>query len=218
MYVTLSHVIETVTGKWLGDVMKEVIWKPLGMDTTYLSLREAQDGPAHLASSYIWREGEDKYEELPFTSARKLGGAGGIISSVLDYAKWIQCLIHESEPFSKAAHRDIRTPRMMAVDHAGPTSDVMLYGLAWMRTTIHGEVAYWHDGSTITYGAEVYWFPNIKYGVIAFANGATTANSAESVLVQRLIEQRLKVPAEDRVDLNKGCVQLARSEPRSLAN
>jgi len=79
----------------------------------------------------------------------------------------------------------------------------LLYGLAWTRTTVHGEVAYWHDGSTLTFGAEVYWFPNLKNGIVAFANGALGSNPAEQVLVHRLIEDKLNVPASRRADLNK---------------
>ncbi|UNI24699.1 hypothetical protein JDV02_010426 [Purpureocillium takamizusanense] len=203
MYVMLSYVIETLTGRWLGDVLRDTIWKPLGMDTTYLNLQEARRGPAHLASAYIWREGEKTYEKLQYPPARVMGGAGGIISNVLDYAKWIQCLINESEPFSQAVHKDIRTPRMISDAEPSLTSDVQLYGLAWTRTTIHGEVAYWHDGSTLTFGAEVYWFPNLKYGIVAFANGALGSNPAEQVLVHRLLEDRLSVPASQRADLNK---------------
>ena len=218
MYITLSHVIETVTGKRLGDLMKELIWKPLGMNTTYLTLREAQDASAHLALSYVWRDREEKYDELLFASTEAFGGAGGIISSVVDYAKWIQCLIHEAEPFSKAVHKDIRTPRVIDTPLPGYNSDVSLYGLGWSRTTIHGEVVYSHDGSTISYGAEVYWFPNIKYGIVAFANGAMTSNAAETILVQNLIEDRLKVPTEDRVDVNKRCVQPTKLELSSMTD
>ena len=34
MYITISHVIETVTGTWLGDYLKEKIWGPLEMNST----------------------------------------------------------------------------------------------------------------------------------------------------------------------------------------
>jgi CubicO group peptidase (beta-lactamase class C family) len=34
MYGVASHVIETLTGKWLGDVLKERIWGPLKMKST----------------------------------------------------------------------------------------------------------------------------------------------------------------------------------------
>jgi len=34
MYVVVSHVIETLSGKWLGDFLKERIWAPLNMHST----------------------------------------------------------------------------------------------------------------------------------------------------------------------------------------
>lgn len=34
MYGVASHVIETMTGMWLGDFLKERIWEPLGMKST----------------------------------------------------------------------------------------------------------------------------------------------------------------------------------------
>ncbi|OAQ88919.1 penicillin-binding protein [Purpureocillium lilacinum] len=218
MYVTLSHVVETLTGRWLGDVLRDTIWKPLAMHSTYLSLQEARRGPAHLASAYIWRDEKEKYEKLQYVSARFLGGAGGIISNVLDYTKWIKCLIDESEPFSKAVHKDIRAPRMISNPEPSLTSDVQLYGLAWTRTTVHGEVAYWHDGSTLTFGAEVYWFPNLKYGIVAFANGALGSNPAEQVLVHRLIEDKLNVPASRRADLNKSLKEKSAKAQHDLEN
>ena len=34
MCMAASHVIETLTGEWLGDVIARLIWKPLGMTAT----------------------------------------------------------------------------------------------------------------------------------------------------------------------------------------
>jgi len=34
MFVVASHVIETLTGVWLGDFLRERIWEPLGMNST----------------------------------------------------------------------------------------------------------------------------------------------------------------------------------------
>jgi CubicO group peptidase (beta-lactamase class C family) len=34
MFVVVSHVIETLSGKWLGDFLKERIWTPLNMHST----------------------------------------------------------------------------------------------------------------------------------------------------------------------------------------
>ena len=34
MFVVASHVIESLTGTWLGDLVHDRIWKPLGMKST----------------------------------------------------------------------------------------------------------------------------------------------------------------------------------------
>ncbi|KAF7546718.1 hypothetical protein G7Z17_g8236 [Cylindrodendrum hubeiense] len=195
MFVVLSHVIETLTGRWLGDVFKDVIWDPLGMNTTYMSLENATHAPVPLATSYQWVEGGEKYVELPFLSVDTVSGAGGIISSVADFVKWLQCLIHETKPFSEKVHQDIRTPRMLFSTATGSELDIRLYALGWIRTMLHGNVAYVHTGSTYTNEALIWWFPDLKYGVVALGNGGGTSNFAEQIIVTRLIEEKLQVPS-----------------------
>ncbi len=34
MYVIAFHVIQTLSGSWLGDVLRERIWEPFGMKST----------------------------------------------------------------------------------------------------------------------------------------------------------------------------------------
>lgn len=199
MYLVLSHVIETVTGKDLEQVMKETIWEPLGMDKTFLE-RKSDEG---LAKSYVWREDKGEFERMPYFEGEVAGGAGGVVSNVVDYAKWLNCLINEEEPFSKEAHKDIRTPRIIQRAKPDGFSDVDLYGLGWWRQVIHGEVAYKHAGSTSTYGAETFWFPELKYGLVAFANGEGTSNYAEVIILRRLIQDKLGVPEEKRLDIEK---------------
>ena len=200
MFVTLQHVVETLTGRPLKHVINETIWGPLGMTTTYLDLEEAKQSPSHLADSYTWHEETGEFEKMPFFDAVGAGGAGGVISSVMDYTKWLNCLIHETDPLSKQVHKEIRKPRMIMKAQPDAFSDVDIYGLGWWRQIIHGHVAYQHTGSTATYGANVYWFPNLKYGIVAFANSNGLSGEVNRIVVQRLIEDRLGVSEEDRVD------------------
>lgn len=203
MYVTLSHVVETLTGRRLEDVMRDYIWNPLGMNSTYMNVKDAKASQNHLASSYVWREKEKKYDVMPFLGVEEISGAGGVISNVLDYAQWVKCLIHETKPFSKAVHKDIRTPRFLQNAQLGVGTELSLYGLAWFRTLIHGQVVYWHSGSTLTFGALVYWLPDLKFGIVALANGAGTSGPVNLILVRRLLEDKLRVPLQDRLDINK---------------
>ncbi|TXC05628.1 hypothetical protein FocTR4_00010910 [Fusarium oxysporum f. sp. cubense] len=119
---TLAHLIDSgnypalANGKWLRDVLKELIWAPLDMDSTLFDLQDASHAPNQLASGYYWDTKEGKYGEVPFMNVTELSGAGEIFSNVLDFAKWVKCLLHEAAPFSKELD--------------GP-SDMVTYGLGW---------------------------------------------------------------------------------------
>ncbi|KAF7556511.1 hypothetical protein G7Z17_g1373 [Cylindrodendrum hubeiense] len=214
-YVVLSHVIETLTGKWLGDVIKETIWQPLGMNSTYFDLQQAKDGPEHLSRGYFWDKEKKSYEPIPFLATGVLSGAGAMISNVVDYAKWIKCLLKQEGPLSKEVHKEIRKPRF--IDNPKPEGgmDVSLYGLSWWRTTIHGRVVYWHSGSTTAHGALVYWFPDFDYGIVILAN---YPNPARQVIMRRLVEDKLEIPLNRRYDIAKDFRDAQHEAGKALEN
>ncbi|KAL7799198.1 beta-lactamase/transpeptidase-like protein [Trichoderma ceciliae] len=199
MYVTLSHVIETVTGKWLGDVLRERLWAPLGMHSTKFDLQGALDAPEQLASGYVWDLKEEKFQEAPHMTLTEISGAGSVISNVLDYAKWIKSLIHQSGPLSEDVHRDIRSPRVLWDANLGSGYDLSLYGLGWSRSLHKGHVVYTHSGGIHAFGTEVYWFPDVKYGVVVFGNTGT-CHVVEEIIGWKLIDDRLGIPDKDRFD------------------
>lgn len=203
MFVTLGHVIETLTGQWLGDTIRDIIWEPLGMNASFGDTKHAQAAPEHLATGYIWDHDRKKYKELPSESMREHGGAGLVISNVVDYAKWVKCLLHKTGPFSESVHQDIRRPRMLAPPQKRTGPGQTNYGLAWHEKVAHGAVVLYHGGAEMAYGAQVYWLPEHKYGVIALANTVPEfSTAAEEVIVWRLIEDKLQVPEQDRFNIS----------------
>ncbi|EMT73939.1 hypothetical protein FOC4_g10002981 [Fusarium odoratissimum] len=207
-YTTISHVIKIITGKWLRDVLKELIWAPLDMDSTLFDLQDASHAPNQLASGYYWDTKEGKYGEVPFMNVTELSGAGEIFSNVLDFAKWVKCLLHEAAPFSKEVHRDIKSSRMIEHTQLDGPSDMVTYGLGWK-----GHVMYSHSGGVHAYGAQVYWLPSIRYGVVAFANTALTSNAVEEILAWNLIQDRLKIPENERSDVKSKCKKMKELDP-----
>jgi CubicO group peptidase (beta-lactamase class C family) len=210
MFVALSHVIETVTGRWLGDLLRERIWGPLGMKATYFELSDALDAPEHFANGYAWNSTAEKFERIEYMNVTAVTGAGAVISNVKDYAKWVRCLINGGGPLSEEVRKDIMTPRSIMSDTPGGGVDVTLYGAGWMRTTFHGRVLYHHSGGMHAYGAEVYWLPDDKFGVVSFGNTATTSNHVQEILIYRLMEEKLGIPAEHRYDLDSEYVYFQR--------
>ena len=199
MYIVLAHVVETLTGDRLEDVFKKQIWGPLGMDSTFLDLEQAKKAPEHLATGCYWDESDKEFKAAPEIRINEMSGAGAIFSNVLDYAKWLKCLLHDGAPLSKETHKDIKTPRIMgAMPMAG--KDINMYGLGWQRTLYKGHVLYHHAGGVLGYGSQVYWLPGDKFAVVAFGNTCMTSNAAGEILAYRLIDQKLGILEQDRFD------------------
>ena len=198
-YTVLAHVAEMLTGRWLGDVMKDIIWTPLGMNSTYFEFADAVAAGEDVSQGYIWHDDKQELKPLPHIENAVMNGAGAMISNVLDYAKWMKCLLDRASPLSEAIHRDIRLPRMVpAFQTIG--SDVTSYAIGWFQATIHGRTVYWHSGSTGIHGALVYWFPNDSYGITIFVN---SVSPIRQILLFKLLEDKFNVPHEQRIDVEK---------------
>lgn len=201
MFMVVSHVIETVTQRWLGDLLKEWIWEPLEMRGTYFSLEDAQKAPEDLARGYYWDYSERKgFTEIPWMGVQEASGAGAIISNVLDYAKWIRCLVDEAAPLSKKGHEAIKTPRMVPAGLGKGFDGVMSYSYGWQVGTYKGHRVYTHSGGMEAYGAEVFFFPDLKYGIVTMGNTAITSNYVGRLLTWTLINDKLGIPEKDRYD------------------
>ena len=199
MYLVLSHVIETITGKGLGEVMKELIWDPLGMTDTYLDLDQAQAAQNHFAAGYHWDEKDKKFKEVPYVGVIEVSGAGAIISTANDFTKWLKCLLYQTEPFSEGTHKDIRQPRIISRPPKNG-KDYTLYGLGWERTVYQGHVMYMHSGAMHAFGSMVWWFPDAKYGVVTFGNTSFTSNASQDVIAFNLIHQKLGITVTKELD------------------
>ncbi|KAJ3532067.1 hypothetical protein NM208_g8602 [Fusarium decemcellulare] len=197
-YAVLSYVIEKVTGKWLGDVLKEIIWEPLEMNSTFLDLQQAKDAPEHLSTGYYWDENNKRHQGVPFLPTGIISGAGAVISNVIDYTKWIRCLLRKEPPLSSKVHQDIRRPRFIHNPEPAGGLDVSLYGLSWWRTSIEGTTVYWHSGSTTSHGALVYWLPDLDYGVVMLAN---YPSPAREIIMRRVVYDKLRTPSKRRHDI-----------------
>ncbi|KAK7752219.1 hypothetical protein SLS62_005753 [Diatrype stigma] len=204
MYLVVSHAIETLTGgRWLGDTMRDWIWTPLGMHSTYFSLEEAERAPEHLASGYYWDYSYTGggFTEVPHMPLHGGSGAGGIVSNVLDYARWVRSLLREEGPVPKAGHAAVKTPRMVMPLATRKGYDApMAYALGWMLSTYKGRRVCTHSGSMETFGTEVYFFPDLDYGVVTMGNTQVSSNIVGQLVAWKLINDKLGVPEEERWD------------------
>lgn len=198
MYMALSLAIEAVTGYSLGDSFREALWHPLGMKSTYYGEKEAEKAAEHLATGYRWDSSAKKFESVPLDLLEMSAGAGAIASSINDYAKWIQCLLQESDVLSIEAHAEIRKPGIIWGPSLDPHGDLTTYGKGWLRKLYHGQVIYSHGGGC-SHGTEVYWLPGKKFGIVTMGNTYKTANFVGMILAHKLLDDKLGVAEGDRI-------------------
>jgi len=93
----LGRVAEVVTKQKLGDIMKERIFAPLGMNET--SFRVQADQRDRFATNYFKRDDgsyivEDDGQKSPFLNDNAFqSGGGGLVGTLGDYAKFSQMLL-----------------------------------------------------------------------------------------------------------------------------
>lgn len=204
MYIVLGHVIETITNKPLADVLKEEIWDPLGMKSTFLAVSPLKPDNEDLATGHYWDKEAKAYKSVPIAEMTEIAAAGAVVSNVQDYARWISCLMHRGATFSESVHDDIRAPRVVATTQPSRGCDVALYSLGWARTTYKGHVLYNHSGGTTAFSSQAYWLPDLKFGVVSFANTVWSGNAVQDVIVWRLIADKLGIPENERADIGAG--------------
>lgn len=54
MFGVLSHVVEVLTANELEHVLPQLIWAPLGMNSTSFETREGRKTPDRLSTEYYW--------------------------------------------------------------------------------------------------------------------------------------------------------------------
>ncbi|SLM36178.1 Peptidase S12, Pab87-related, C-terminal [Lasallia pustulata] len=204
MFVAVAYALEAVTGQWLGDFLRERIWEPLGMQTTFFALPDAKkavkDGKAEIAKGYKWEAEKEEFREVEWMDNYELSGAGGVISTVLDYAQWMKMLMNQAPPLSKQGHEALTYPRIIAEKQGPPFDATLLYALGWAIETYGGERLWFHDGGMPGFGTELLLLPDMNWGIVLMLNTAESSNFAGMGLMFHLIDEFLEVPQEKRFD------------------
>lgn len=223
MYIAISHFIEKWTGMWLGDFLRTRIYQPLGMADTFFSLSDAQEaktsGGPSLATPYYWSNRTQMYHSIPWLDSPQESGCGATISNVLDYSKWLHCMMTMSAPLSPGGHEALRSPRIIT----GPITEgstgfrgSSAYALGWEVSNYRGEDMLWHTGGLPGFSTVMTYFPRLQWGITMMANGGQGA--AIQVLLFKLIDDMLGVPEQERFDWVPMAEQIEKLEMVILKN
>ena len=155
-FVLLQRVVEKITNKQLNDLMKETVFKPLGMSNSSYTWENKFDKNGASAHKYLIPSGVRKGSEA--------NSATSLMTNSADYAKFILAIMNH-KGLQKKTFTLMLTPQI-EVEKPG----IISWGLGvGLQKTDQG-MAYWHWGDNGTYKAFFLAFPQEKIGLVYFAN------------------------------------------------
>lgn len=172
-YVTLGILIHKVSGQFYGDLLRDRVFKPLGMTTARVISEE--DIVPNRAAGYRLVQGQLKNQNWVAPSLNTTAD-GALYLTVLDLAKWDAALYTE-KLLKRSSLDQMWTPVKL---NNGKTS---AYGFGWGLETVRGKRLIEHGGSWQGFKSHISRYVDDKLTVVVFANlsGANQALIAHGV-------------------------------------
>lgn len=161
-YLLLGMIVNRITGQTWDRFLAQRMFAPLGMTSTRFD--SAGEVVQNRASGYVWL-GAGGLRNGDFLKYMMTGhGDSGILSTVLDLAKWTNAL-SGNRVVSEDTKRLMWTPVKLS---DGSSSE---YGLGWFVDAVQGHRHIYHPGGAPGTAAEISLYPDDRLTVILLANG-----------------------------------------------
>ncbi|NVM96887.1 serine hydrolase domain-containing protein [Arthrobacter wenxiniae] len=211
-YAMIGRIIETVTGEPYPEVVRALLFGPLGLDSTTFDYRNVPRDS--LANGYLLSGRKWHLQEL--TAPGSFSAIGGVLSNISDMSKWVGTLAAATSSSSDDGHlpSELRrrmqqpvTPLPYAIDTAtglprsrdfpwGPSG----YGLGLFieQDPDFGPISH-HVGGYPGYGAHMCWHQASGMGVIAFGGSTYAPVSAPAI---HALKSLLNQPAAMTIEID----------------
>lgn len=201
MFITISYALAQKTGEKLGSILKRRIWEPLGMSDTYFDVQQVKktDGlKDRLVKGYEWNKESRTHMPQPDINYEPVEGTGAIVSTVLDYEKWVKALLARSTPMTEEGHDAVFRPRTILSQPIAPMHQDLdcahLYALGWFVDNYQGCQLLWHPGGWPGTSIMVGLIPSKNFGFVMMSNSNVGGTYAHKSLSQDLIHRVLGLP------------------------
>jgi D-alanyl-D-alanine carboxypeptidase len=191
-YLLVGMIIEKAGGKPLAEFLAERIFRPLGMTATRIN--DTLAVIPYRATGYV-RHGSNLRIRDFISPTLRATGAGGIVSSVLDLAKW-DAALNSDKLLKRSVLRQMWTPAKLKNGQA------TWYGFGWEVGEENGHKFVGHTGGIPGFSAHISRYADDKLTVIVLANSSsadtgTIALGVASKYIPELARPERK-PIEDK--------------------
>ena len=164
-YFLLGHVVELVAHQPWSAYIREHIFNPAGMSES--GFMEDEAAFPDMATGYA----DDKGVPTPAGSFRGwAGGAGAIVSTGTDLAKWDDALAS-----GKIVSAD--DLQLMMAPGFLPAIGNGHYGFGWVIDTYDGQPRVWHNGGTLGFNSSNQLYPATHQAIVVLTNSGAGADT-----------------------------------------
>lgn len=195
-FQVLGALLEKFYAKPAEDVIRDRVFKPLGLDDSTFNTEEAATRP--LAVGYNTLVSEEPEIARPYSITRAMAPAGAIIGTVGDLLKF--AAFHMGD--GKAGDRRVLSPAAVAeMQREQVTAANMAphWGLGWWVQDASGTKTIGHGGSTNGQRANLVVVPSRQLAIASLTNGSN--GSAVNRAIERHLLAGFGIP---RVDPEEG--------------
>ncbi|GGY82823.1 hypothetical protein GCM10011613_29580 [Cellvibrio zantedeschiae] len=170
-----QFIIENVTGKNVGEMMRDRIFKPFGMTGT--SMTWQPEWKNNLAKGY-----DENEQPLEHDERSKVSAAGSMDTTINDYAKFIEAVMRNKGVSKKMKNEMVTSqiqiysprqfPTLMTETTEANRAIKLGYGLGWgVFETPHGK-AYFKEGHDDGWENHSVVFSDKKLAIVLMANSS----------------------------------------------
>lgn len=180
-YLSAGKVLEKITDSSWTDYIKNHFLKPLKMNRTLTSVNQIA-GAKNVATPYFYEDG--KHYEIKWVNWDNIAPAGALISSVNDYAKWLQLNLNKGKLngktfFSERSFNKLTTPQAtFGVGKNNEKVNFKGYGMGWSVQDYQGYKIVGHGGGYDGMISKSTFVPDKDLGIIVLTNSLNWAPTA----------------------------------------
>ncbi len=200
MYMTAGYLAGFVEDCTWEELVRDRIFKPLGMTSSQFSVEDSQKSDNH---ALPYNEKDDKVFKTEFRNITNVGPAGSINSNVVDMIEWVKLHLNkgkvgEETIFSEDSARQLHSSQMAIGDPMWEQIfgvSLVSYGLGWFINPFRDQIMLHHGGNIDGFAALVSFMPGINAGIVVLTNLDHTA--LPHVIVHDLYDRLLGAEPKD---------------------
>lgn len=195
MFMAQGIVIEKLTGKSWEENMKERILKPLGMNSTVVSIGDMEKSEDR-SLAYSLKKDSVIYA-IPFRNIDAIGPAGSVNSCAKDMAKWLITWINDGkfegkEIIPSLYRNDAITPQMVTgggtPGNENPDIFFSAYGLGWGMGSYRGHYRVEHGGGIDGFISSTGFFPSDSIGIFVVSDQGGPTSAIRNFIADRMLK------------------------------